>query len=226
MVRISTLCWAVSPGFGLCHCCSDFVLQCEAQTASAWPNFELLCVPHSMFDSPFIEVFEFTFQTLPVLLSPGLRSPCSLVCQKSRCWEQCLWEVISLENKKQNLRKSASIGVPVSVILRSGQGCKLGAWKLSNGCEGLGNPTCHKYMSHSTSWFPHQCVRQLLLFRRKKGKVTWQLPFILMQNSPNRLSSSASMVHMFCVGKGNSEVRQTLFRLFFFLRSVCKDRFC
>lgn len=91
MVRISTLCWAVSPGFGLCHCCSDFVLQCEAQTASAWPNFELLCVPHSMFNSPFIEVFEFTFQTLPVLLSPCLRSPRSLVCQKSRCWEQCLW---------------------------------------------------------------------------------------------------------------------------------------
>lgn len=142
------------------------------------------------------------------------------------CWEESLWEVISLENKKQNLRKSVSIGVPVSVILCSGQGCKLGVWKLSNGCEGLGNPTCHKYMSHSTSWFPHQCVWQLLLFRRKKGKVTRQLPFILMQNSPNRLSSSASMVHMFCVGKGNSEVRQTLFRLFFFLRSVCKDRFC
>lgn len=56
-------------------------------SASAWPNFKLLCVPHCMFDSLFTEVFEFTFQTLPVLLSPCLRSPRSLVCQKSRCWE-------------------------------------------------------------------------------------------------------------------------------------------
>lgn len=78
----------------------------------------------------------------------------------------------------------------------------------------MGNSTSHKRMSHSMSQFPHQCVQQLPLFLRKKGKVKRHLPFILMQNSPNRFSSSASRVHMFCVGKENSEVRQNFFGIF------------
>lgn len=41
MVRISTLCWAVTPGFGLCHCCSLF---CSVSLSLSLTKFQVaLC---------------------------------------------------------------------------------------------------------------------------------------------------------------------------------------